>query len=183
MALSKKEEQRVSARIFSCLSLLAAVVLLVLGVMAYKMGSQTIKQVNEGLVSQKIYFPPAGSPAFSAEAFPAAQKYAGKQVDDGAKAKAYAEDFLGEQVKLVGGGKTLSEISAAVAADPTNAQLQQLQATMFQMETSRTLMLTSGYGASAQGTMIRCAGLVALVAGLVLLLVAGMQMMRYKRLS
>lgn len=183
MALAKKEEARVSAKVFCCLSTIVAVVLLVVGVCAWKTGSSAVSMVNQGLTEQKIYFPPAGSPAFAEAAFPAAQKYAGKQVVDGALAKAYAEDFLGVQLKLLGNGKVSSEVAADLAADPQNPMLQQLQATMFQIETSKTLMLSSAYGASVQGTMIKNLGAVALAAAAVLALVAVSQCMRYMRLK
>jgi hypothetical protein len=183
MALSKKEEKRVSSRVFGCLNLVVGVVLVVVGVCCWKMGASTITTVNQGLVDQKIYFPPAGSPGFAAEAFPKAQKYAGKQVVDGALAKAYAEDFLGAQLKLVGNGKVSSEVAAALAMDPTNAMLQQQSMTMFQLDTSKTLMLSSGYGAWYQAKMIKNMGLVALIAGLVLLGASAVQMMMYKKLQ
>jgi len=183
MALSKKEEKRVSSRVFSCLNVVVGVVLVVVCVACWKVGASTVTMVNQGLVDQKLYFPPAGNPAFAAEAFPAAQKYAGKQVVDGALAKAYADDFLGVQLKLVGGGKVTSEVSAALAADPTNPMLQQQQAAMFQLDTSKSLMLGNGYGAWMQGKMLKTLGAVALVAGAVLLFASAMQMMMYKKLQ
>lgn len=182
MAMSSKEEQRVSAKVFGCLSAVFAVVLLVGGVLAWQMGASTVKMVDEGLAGSEIYFPPEGDPSFAAEAFPDAQKHAGKQVTNGELAKAYAEDFLGVQLELVGGGKTTSEVSGAAAMDPTNAALQQQAAAMFQLETSMTLMLDAGYGVWVQGTMMKNAGVAALAGGALLLLVAGAQFMRYARL-
>lgn len=181
MSVAKKEEKRVVAKVFYCLSAVAAVVLLAVGGVCWKAGGDVVSTVNKGLVAEKIFFPPAGSPAFAAEAFPDAQKYAGKQVDDGAKAKAYAEDFLGVQSKLLSGGKTLSEVSAELAMAPTPA-LQQLQGTMFQIETSKGLLLAGGYAGWSQGMMMQKVGAVAVLAGLVMTVVALAQFMRYKKL-
>lgn len=182
MALSNKEEKRVSSRIFSCLSFVVAVALLVVGVACWKSGSGVVSMINKGLVEEKIYFPPADNPAFDAAVFPDAQKYAGKQVDDGTKAKVYAEDFVGVQMDLVGGGKTSSEVAALVAADPQNAGLQQQQSMMFQLGTTKAILLANGYGAWSQGMMIKNVGMALVGSGLLLLLVSGAQYMRYKRL-
>lgn len=183
MAVSKKEENRVSARVYASICAVVAVVLVAMGCAMWKAGTSVVAMVNEGLVEQKIYFPPEGSPAFSAEMFPEVQKHAGKQVTDGAMAKVYAEDFVGKQLELAGGGKTLSEVSAAAMADPTNPTLQQLQQAMFQGETSKGLLLGNGYGAWAQGMMLKNMGVAAFVAAGVLGLLAVGQFMRYKKLQ
>ena len=178
---NSNSDKRISGKIYGCLSLIVGVVLLVSGLAFYRMGTATIKEVNDGLVAEKLYFPPAGNPAFSAEAFPDAQKYAGKQVVNGDLAKAYAEDFIGVQLELLGNGKVLSEVSNDLAMDPGNAGLQQLQANMFQLETAKTSLLANGYGAGLQGQMIKKAGVAATAAGLVLLVVSAIEFMRAKR--
>jgi hypothetical protein len=182
MALSKKEEKRVSARVFGYLSLIVATLLLVVGVVCWKSGGAVVAEVNKGLTEGKVSFPPAGSPGFEAAAFPGAQKYAGKVVNDGPTAKAYAEDLIGVQLKLVGGGKTTSEVSALAAAAPQNVALQQQQGAMFQMDTTKTLLL-GGYGAWSQGKMIQQVGVIALAGAVALLAAAGYQMMRYRQLQ
>jgi hypothetical protein len=102
-------------------------------------------QVHDQLAAQKVYFPPKGSPALNPEEFPGLQKYAGQQVDNGPKAKAYADEFIAVHLKKIAGGKTYSEVSSAAMADPTNTQLQQQKQTLFQGETLRGLLLGSGY--------------------------------------
>lgn len=181
MAVGKKDDTRTSAKVFSCLSFTVAAVLLVLGIGCWKMGGTVVANVNDELTEQRIFFPPAGNPAFNPDVFPDAQKHAGKQVTDGELAKAYAEDFLDVQLRLVGNGKTTFEVGAALAGDPTNAALQQQQSTMFQLDTSKSLLLVGGYGAWSQGMMMKNTGMLALVAGVVLVLVGGYQWMRYKR--
>jgi|GEM_PF-6776028 len=181
MALTKKEENRVVAKVFMCLSTVAAVVLLVVGVALWKVGAMAVSETNKGLVAQKIYFPPAGSPVFSAAAYPDIQSYGGKQVTDGGVAKVYAEKFLGEQLKLMAGGKTLSEVSAQLAVDPTNMQLQQLQGAMFQAEMSKGTLLADAYGTWTQGNAYKTIGAVSLGLAMLLTLVAGAKYMYYKR--
>ena len=181
MALTKKDETKISSKVFAWLSLWAAIAVLVIGVVGWQTGKTMVSEVNASMKEQKLFFPPAGSPGFSAEAFPAAQKYAGKQVDDGEKAKAYADDYLGVQLKLISGGKTSSEIGAQAAMDPENAQLQQLQATMFQLETSKGMLLADSYGAWSQGMALQTAGTIGMVLAAVLLAASAYHFARYKK--
>lgn len=180
MAVSAKEEKRIASKVYSMVSLVTGLVLLVVGFLCWNMGSGVVSMVNSGLVDQKVYFPAKG-PALDATVYPDAQQYAGQQVVDGASAKAYADTYLTPQIKAVGGGKTLSEVTAAAAADPTNPQLLQLQGVMFQLETSKAIMLTSGYGAASQGMLMETAGFAALAGGAVLVVLAGALMMRSKQ--
>lgn len=129
-------------------------------------GSFVTGMVHDQLVAQQIYFPgtdqvKAGG-ALDPAKFPAEiTQYAGQQVDNGDKAKAYAQDFIGEHLRGVADGKTYSEVSgAAIAlsaqiaatdkADPNYATLQtQLatlngqKATLFQGEMLRGTLLNS----------------------------------------
>ena len=79
--------------------------------------------VHNQLTEQKIAFPPKGSTALDPKEFPALQKYAGQPVDNGAKAKAYADHFIAVHLKGIGGGKTYSELSAQSMANPNDAKL------------------------------------------------------------
>ena len=124
-------------------------------------------------------------------------QYAGQQVDNGDKAKAYANDFIGVHLQGVAGGKTYSQVSSAASAlnaqiastpktDPNYATLQAQaatltgqKATLFQGEMLRGTLLNSWgwwtvgvYTAyAAVGLMI--AALVALVALVFELFIAG----------
>jgi hypothetical protein len=181
MAVTKKDETKVASRVFAWVSLVVAVVVVVASIVSWQAGKSIVSTVNKSLKEQKIYFPPAGHPTFSVQAYPAAQKYAGKQVDDGKKAKAYAEDYLGVQIKLLGSGKTLAEVSTALAASPLDPQLQQLQGTMFQLETNKTTLIADSYGIWSQGMAMQSAGMIGLVASAGLLLISGFNFMRYKK--
>jgi hypothetical protein len=183
MVATRKEEKKVIDKVFGSLSIIAALVLLIVGGLCWNAGKNIVSTVDNNLIAQKIYFPSAGDPAFSAKIYQAAQKYAGQLVDNGTTAKAYANDYLGPEINLVGGGQTLSEITTAATANPQNMELQQLQGTMFQLVTTQNVMYASNYGDWLQGMAVRDIGVVALVAGVALLLVAGAQFMQYKRLS
>jgi len=62
--------------------------------------------VHNQLSEQKIQFPPLGSPGLDPKEFPGLQRYAGQAVDSGAKAKAYADQFIRVHLTKVADGKT-----------------------------------------------------------------------------
>lgn len=128
------------------LGAVVTVVLLVAGCLGWYAYHFATGEVHDQLAAQKVYFPPKGSPALDPAEFPGLQKYAGQIVDNGPKAKAYADEFIAVHLNKIAGGKTYSEVSAAAMADPTNQALQQEKSTLFQGETLRGLLLGNGYG-------------------------------------
>ena len=103
-------------------------------------------QVQDQLVAQKITFPAAGSPGFTAAEYPNLQQYAGQQVDNGPKAQAYANDYIGHHLTKVAGGKTYSQVSAAyLAGGSKDTTLAAQRTTLFMGETLRGLLLNA-YG-------------------------------------
>ena len=133
--------------------------------------------VHDQLIQQKISFPAD---------YPTLQRYAGQAVDDGAKAKAYANDYIGKHLKDVAGGQTYSEMSsqsraAATAAataktanDPAYADLQTKATTMagqvdtlFRGETLRGLLLYA-WGWWLVGRIAFVVAVVALIGSVVL---------------
>lgn len=154
-----KRDRKIIDKVFVLLGVAMTAVLLVagcLGFVAYRFATNT---VHDELTSQKIYFPPKGSPALDPTEFPGLQKYAGQLVDTGPKAKAFANEFIGVHLKKVANGQTYSEISSAALADPTNVKLKQQAQTLFQGETLRGMLLGDGY---AYWTMGQIAGIAAL---------------------
>jgi hypothetical protein len=101
--------------------------------------------IHDQLVAQKVYFPAAGSASLSASEFPDLQQYGGQQVDNGVKAKAYADGFIGRHLQSVAGGQTYAEVSAAAQANPTDTKLAGQVQTLFRGETLRGLLLNA-YG-------------------------------------
>ena len=122
---------------------LQAVLVLVLGFCAgflYWGSSFVNGMVHDQLAAQKIYFPTKGSAALDPKEFPDLQQYAGQQVDNGDKAKAYADGFIGRHLQTVAGGQTYSQDTKLAA---------QVQ-TLFRGETLRGLLLYA-YGWSQVG--------------------------------
>ncbi len=138
-----KAQRKVIDKVFIMLGVCATAVLLVVGGLAWYGYSFAHKQVHDELVSQRIYFPPKGSPALDSSEFPDLQKYAGQIVDSGQKAKAYANGFIGRHIEKVANGQTYAQVSSAALADPSNAALQQEKTTLFQGETLRGLLLNA----------------------------------------
>lgn len=139
--------------------------MIVLGVLALIAGSYDRQVVRDQLEPQAIFFPKAGDPGLPKDL----EKYAGQQVDNGEKAKAYAEKYLGRHLEEIGGGKSYAQVSAEQMANPDDERLATTKATLFQGETLRGLLL-SVWGWSVVGTVAVLAGIVLIVLGAVLFL-------------
>jgi hypothetical protein len=159
--------------------ILIAVVLVVAGGLLTWSSSFVSGQVHDQLAAQKIFFPPAGSPAIKGPEFAAMQQYAGKQLTTGAQAETYANHFIAVHLTEVAGGKTYSEVSALAQADPTNTKLQGQANTLFKGNALRGLLLN----AYAFGTMGMIAGIAAIAAffGAALMLVLSLLGLRHAR--
>jgi len=122
--------------------------------------------VHDQLSAQKISFPQKGAENFDPKDYPGLQQYAGQAVDNGPKAKAYANEFINVHLQGIGGGKTYSELSAQSLADPNNEKLAGQVATMFKGETLRGLLLYA-WGWSVVGAIAFWLGIAALLGALV----------------
>ena len=140
-----KSDRKTIDKVFILLGLAMTVTLVIVGGLALYASNFAKTSVKDELSAQKVYFPPKGSPGLDPAEFPGLQQYAGQQVDNGVKAKAYANEFIGAHLEKIAGGKTYSEVSALAMQDPTNASLQQQKAALFQGETLRGLLLGDGY--------------------------------------
>jgi hypothetical protein len=143
----------------------AAVGIMILGIVAVVGGSYDKKVVRDQLVPQKIFFPASNSPAL----LPGVKQYAGQQLTTGSQAKAYANNFINVHLSKVAGGQTYAQVSAASIAAPTNVKLTEEKATLFQGETLRGLLLNA-WGWSLVGTIATLAGFLLIALGLVLFL-------------
>lgn len=155
-------------QVFVLIGSFLIVTFLGIGVVAWYGYTFANSQVHDELASQKIYFPAAGSPGFDAATYPTLQQYAGQLVDNGPKAKAYANDYIGHHLDGVAGGKTYSEVSALAKADPTNTTLAQQKATLFQGETLRGMLLGDGYAYWVFGEIARISSLAAFAGAVVM---------------
>ena len=97
-------------------------------------------EVSTQLGSQQIYFPANNSPAIKAPEFAAMHQYAGQQLTTGAQAEVYADHFIANHLKVIGGGKTYSQLSALAIAEPANTKLAAQVETVFKGETLRGLL-------------------------------------------
>jgi hypothetical protein len=100
-----------------------------------------LDMVHSQLDAQQISFPAKGSPALDPAEFPGLQQYAGQRVNDGPKAKAYANEFIDKHLAAVANGKTYSQVSAAAQASPNDPKLAAQTQTLFRGETLRGLLL------------------------------------------
>ncbi len=146
MAFNKKNNQRLMIdRLLVSFGVVASIGLLVLGGLTWWGSNFVTQNVKNELTSQKIFFPPKGSAGLDPKEFPGLQQYAGLQVDDGIKAKAYANEFIGAHLEKIAAGKTYAQVSAAAKADPSNPALKGQAQALFQGETLRGLLLGDGY--------------------------------------
>jgi hypothetical protein len=178
-----KTERRAIDKVFILLGVMATVVLLgasVLGWISYKFATNSVRTE---LSAQKVYFPVKGSPVLDPKEFPDLQKYAGQLVDNGPKAKAYADGFIGRHLEKVAGGKTYAEVSTLAMKDPTNPVLQQQKATLFQGETLRGLLLGSGYAYWTFGMIAYYAALAAFAGAVVMTALVLMGLGHLRRLK
>jgi len=149
------------------IAVVCAATLLIVGGLAMWAHVFTGTMVQTELAAQKIYFPEAGTAAFDPATYPDLQQYAGKLVDTPAEAKAYANGYIARHLAAVADGKVYAEVSAAALKDPTNQTLQQQKQTLFQGETLRGILLTSGYGFGTVGVIAGFVAYGALALGLV----------------
>lgn len=159
-------------KVFLLLGVAMTAVLLVVGGLSWYAYKFADNSVRTELASQKVYFPVKGSPGFNSQEFPDLQKYAGQIVDNGPKAKAYANGFINRHLQKVANGKTYSEVSALAITEPTNTTLQAQKQTLFQGETLRGLLLGDGYAYWTFGQIALYAALAAFAgAGIMICLV------------
>jgi hypothetical protein len=140
--------------------LLLTVVLIVAGGLLVWAHTFVDNEIHNQLAAEQIYFPAADSAAVAAPEFKAMRQYGGQQLTTGAQAEVYADHFIANHLKTIGGGKTYAQLSAEAQADPTNTKLAATVDTVFKGETLRGLLLN----AYAFGTMATIAGIAAIAA-------------------
>lgn len=147
---------------------LAGVLLVAGGLLAW--GSSFIgDEVHDQLAAQKIYFPPADSPAVAGDEYAPMRQYGGELMTTGAQAEVYANVFIANHLAATADGKTYAELSSAAKADPDNAELAGQVETMFRGETLRGLLLNA-YAFGTVGTIAGIAAVGAFVAAAVMLI-------------
>jgi hypothetical protein len=130
----------------------AAVLLAVAGGLLLWGSTYVHNTVQNQLSAQQIYFPPQAAFAhakagteITPSMIPAVSQYAGQQMLTGQQAEAYADHFIAVHIAEMGGGKTYSQLSEESIAQPNNAKLAGVVATVFKGETLRSMLLNA-YG-------------------------------------
>jgi hypothetical protein len=139
-------------------------------------------EVSTQLSAQQIFFPAANSPAVAAPEFAAMRPYGGQQLTTGAQAEVYADHFIANHLKAIGGGKTYAQLSAEAIAQPTNAKLAAQVDTVFKGETLRGLLLNA-YAFGTVGTIAGIAAIAAFIAAAVMLVLGGLGLRHARRTS
>jgi hypothetical protein len=152
----------------------------VLGAALLSAGNYTHKIIHDQLVAQQIQFPPAGSPAMTAEAFPGLQQYGGQIVDNGAKAKAWAEQFMTPHILELSGGLPYGVYSAKAFQNPQDQQMANTSKLMAIGEVQRGLLL-SAWGWWTVGTITWTVGLAVMLLGGVVLVISAIVRVRWSR--
>jgi hypothetical protein len=137
-------------------------------------------EVHTQLAAQQIFFPAANSPAVAKPEFAAMRQYGGQQLTTGAQAEVYADHFIANHLKAIGGGKTYAQLSAEAIAKPTDTALAAQVATVFKGETLRGLLLNA-YAFGTMGTIAGIAAIAAFIAAAVMLLLGGLGLMHARR--
>ena len=153
MPKQTKQSSKTLKQTFAVITAALSVAFLVLAGLAWWGGTYATNMVRDELTAQKIFFPEAGSPGFSAEEYPDLQKYAGKQVNDYATAKAYANGYIGRHLENTADGKTYAEVSTLARQNPDNQELQAQRQSLFMGETLRGVLLSSGFAFGLIGTI------------------------------
>ena len=137
-------------------------------------------QVHDQLAAQQIFFPPANSPAVAAPEFASMRKYGGQQLTTGAQAEVYADHFIANHLKEIGGGKTFSQLSAQAKTQPNNTKLAAQVNSMFEGETLRGLLLNA-YAFGMIATIAGFAAIAAFVGAALLLVLSGFGLYHARR--
>ena len=157
--------------VVSAVGLLLAALLIIAGSLLTWAHTFVHNEVRTELSQQQIYFPAKGSAAISAPEFAAMNKYAGQQLTTGAQAETYADHFIANHLKTIGGGKTYAQLSTQAQADPTNTKLAATVDTMFKGETLRGLLL-NGYAFWKMGQIALIAAIASFAGAGVLLVLS-----------
>ena len=162
--------------------LFIAAILVVSGSLLFWAHNFVEHEVHTQLATQQIFFPAKGSPAIADPEFQAMNKYAGQQLTTGAQAQTYADHFIANHLKKIGGGLTYSQLSAKAQANPNDPKLAATVETMFKGETLRGLLLNA-YAFGTMGTIAGIAAIAAFIGAGVMALLGGLGVWHSRRVQ
>jgi len=166
----------------SVAGLFLAVTLIVSGLLLTWAHNFVGNEVRTQLTEQQIVFPANNSPAIKAPEFAAMHQYAGQPMTTGAQAEVYADHFIANHLKAIGGGLTYSQLSAKAIAQPDNAKLAAQVQLMFRGTTLRSMLLNA-YAFGTMATIAGIAAIAAFIAAAVMLLLGGLGLAHSRRVS
>jgi hypothetical protein len=166
----------------SVAGLFLAVTLIVSGLLLTWAHNFIGNEVRTQLAAQQIVFPANNSPAIKAPEFAAMHQYAGQLMTTGAQAEVYADHFIANHLKVIGGGLTYSQLSAKAIAQPNNAKLAAQVQLMFRGTTLRSMLLNA-YAFGTMGMIAGIAAIAAFIAAAVMLILGGLGLMHARRVS
>jgi hypothetical protein len=162
--------------------LFLAVTLIVSGLLLTWAHNFIGNEVRTQLAAQQIVFPANNSPAIKAPEFAAMHQYAGQLMTTGAQAEVYADHFIANHLKVIGGGLTYSQLSAKAIAQPNNAKLAAQVNAVFKGTTLRSMLLNA-YAFGTMATIAGIAAIAAFIAAAVMLLLGGLGLAHARRAS
>lgn len=157
------------------ISLIASLVLLVVGIALAIVGNFAHGYVSDQLKQERIVMPAAEGIANLPQASQDALKpYLGTDLDTGPKAQVYANNYIWEHMMASSQGKTYTEVSGAfmkASKDPSSdkaevAKLGELRQTLFMGDSLRSILLTA-YAFWLMGSIALYAGYAVIAAGAV----------------
>lgn len=148
-----------------------AAVLLITSVVSWKAYDFASSNVRDQLSEQKIYFPTKESGALDPATYPDLQKYAGQQVDSGAKAKAYADGYIKKHLEKIANGKTYSQVSSEYLKNPTDEKLAEQRQSLFMGTTLRGLLLNA-YAFGVMASILQVMTILSFIGAVVMALLA-----------
>jgi hypothetical protein len=151
--------------------LVLAVILLAAGGLLMWGHSFVNGEVHSQLAAQKIVFPANGSPAIKAPEFAAMHQYAGQLMTNGAQAEVYADHFIANHLKVIGGGQTYAQLSAKALTQPKNVALAGQVDAMFKGTMLRGSLLNA-YAFWKMGQIALWGAIVAFAGAAILLLMS-----------
>jgi len=170
---------------------LLAALAIILGFVFQANADFATSYVRDQLSDQKISFPAAENLTEAEAGVSCLIEYAGTVLDSGKKSECYANEYIGDHLKGIGGGETYaslgtpqrelqSQVDAAKKANDSTlvsleadlAKISGQRETMFKGETLRGLLLTT-YGFSVLGEKAALAAIIAFFAAAILLLASG----------
>ena len=137
-------------------------------------------EVHNQLAAQKVYFPTTSDPELKLPAFAAVRQYAGQQLLTGDQAEVYADHFIANHLKAIGGGQTYAQLSSKALASPNDTKLQGQVATMFKGETLRGLLLNA-YAFGKMGYIAGIAAIAAFGSAVMMLILGGLGLWHARR--